>query len=404
MKIKMKTIRKIIYTQFRLYATLVIVVKYYRLIVDLEYLPNLSVIDNRLGRLPFILLTGVCVLLLVLVWRKYQELFQRSTVVFAIVALLGGILLIPAVDGSFYPAPPVVEADPVALDLSSYEPFSEETKLASLEEPATLTIDTDLPRLDGDPGLYPLYAAVAQALYDEESYSSDVVTYSSKTEALQALISGEREIIFISGWIPREQEEEAWKAGVELSPAAVGQEFFVFLANAANPINNLTSQQIENIYSRKTTKWKTLGWEDGGDILAYQGTAESEGPGGLQILLRGYAPHQNPYYLPEDEWLEAGSLIKQLAADQNGLGYTRRFYAQTMYPNEQVKMLKIDGMYPSNEAMRSDNYSFDDAIIAVTNGEPTGNAKQLIDWMRSEEGQRLIEKSGYALGYGDYLE
>ncbi|MBO1307123.1 hypothetical protein JZO70_13180 [Enterococcus sp. 669A] len=166
MKIKMKTIRKIIYTQFRVFITFSIVNKCSRLISELDYLSELSVIDNMLGILPFTLLSCVCVLLLVLVWRKHQK-FRKSTVVIALVAVLGGILLIPAVDGSFYPAPPVVEEDPVPLDLSSYAPFSEATKLASLEEPSMLTIDSDLPRLDGEPALYPLYAAVAQAIYDE---------------------------------------------------------------------------------------------------------------------------------------------------------------------------------------------------------------------------------------------
>ncbi|MBO1307122.1 substrate-binding domain-containing protein [Enterococcus sp. 669A] len=212
---------------------------------------------------------------------------------------------------------------------------------------------------------------------------------------MQALISGEREIIFISGWIPREQEEEAWKAGVELAYKEVARDGLVFLTNTSNPINNLTSQQLENIYSRKTTKWKTLGWEDGGDIIAYQLTNRSERPDGLQILLQEYAPSLNPYYLPEDELFEASSLMKQLASDQNGLGYAKHYLAETMYPNKQVKMLNIDGVYPSFGAISKERYYFDEQIYAATNGEPAGNIKLLIEWMLSEEGQYLVEETGY---------
>jgi phosphate transport system substrate-binding protein len=60
------------------------------------------------------------------------------------------------------------------------------------------------------------------------------------------------------------------------------------------------------------------------------------------------------------------------------------------------KILAIDGVYPSNETIADGSYPFADNFYAVTNGKPEGNAKLLIDWILSDEGQYLIEQTGYA--------
>jgi phosphate transport system substrate-binding protein len=66
-----------------------------------------------------------------------------------------------------------------------------------------------------------------------------------------------------------------------------------------------------------------------------------------------------------------------------------------MFPNPNAKILKIDGVYPSVETISGGSYPFIRDFYAVTNGEPSGNEKIFIDWILSDEGQSLIEKSGY---------
>ena len=66
-----------------------------------------------------------------------------------------------------------------------------------------------------------------------------------------------------------------------------------------------------------------------------------------------------------------------------------------MYPNPDTKMLSVDGAEPSLENIRDGSYPFVADFYAVTNGEPEGNAKLLIDWILSPQGQELIEKTGY---------
>ena len=94
-----------------------------------------------------------------------------------------------------------------------------------------------------------------------------------------------------------------------------------------------------------------------------------------------------------------GGLIKQVADYQNhrnALGYSFRYYVQTMLSNTDVKLLKINGIEPSRENIINHTYPLADTFFAVTRkGHETENTKRLIEWILSDQGQRIIEKTGY---------
>ena len=94
-----------------------------------------------------------------------------------------------------------------------------------------------------------------------------------------------------------------------------------------------------------------------------------------------------------------GGLIHQVADYQNhrnALGYSFRYYVQTMLSNTDVKLLKINGIEPSRENIANHTYPLADTFFAVTRkGQETENTKRLIEWILSDQGQRIIEKTGY---------
>ena len=110
-------------------------------------------------------------------------------------------------------------------------------------------------------------------------------------------------------------------------------------------------------------------------------------------------PIQAPQPLPDESLIGTNSLMNQISVEWKGvqpaLGYSYRYFANTMYANPDAKILKINGIEPSIENIKSGKYPFTVSFYAITRGEPTGNVKTLIDWMLSPEGQELIEKTGY---------
>ena len=260
-----------------------------------------------------------------------------------------------------------------------------------------MRLTSELPVLDGATALYPVYAAFAQAVYAEDSFSHDLVNCTNTRGAYEAVIRGERDIIFVAGASER-QISAAKSAGADLRFTPIGREAFVFLVGKNNPINNITYQQIRNIYSGKTAYWNTLGWHEGGRIIAFQRPEGSGSQTGLQNIM-GTLPIQVPQPLPDAGLIGTNSLMKQISAEWRGvqpaIGYSYRFFAVTMYANPDSKLLSVNGAEPSTENIRNGRYPFVADFYAVTKGEPDGNSKLLINWILSRQGQELIEKTGY---------
>jgi phosphate transport system substrate-binding protein len=66
-----------------------------------------------------------------------------------------------------------------------------------------------------------------------------------------------------------------------------------------------------------------------------------------------------------------------------------------MEKNSRIKLLSIDGIYPTKEAIKNSEYPFTQTFYAITAGNETENVKNLIEWIISEQGQYIIEKTGY---------
>jgi phosphate transport system substrate-binding protein len=66
-----------------------------------------------------------------------------------------------------------------------------------------------------------------------------------------------------------------------------------------------------------------------------------------------------------------------------------------MVKNDEIKLLSVDGIMPTKETIQTNEYAFSGTFYAITTGNETENVNIFIEWILSEEGQYLIEKTGY---------
>ena len=79
------------------------------------------------------------------------------------------------------------------------------------------------------------------------------------------------------------------------------------------------------------------------------------------------------------------------------IGFSFRYYLDTLIANPNVKMISVDGVYPSVENIKSSAYAIVTPLYAVTYREcKNENVARLIDWILSDEGQFIIEETGYS--------
>ena len=298
--------------------------------------------------------------------------------------------------------------------LWKYEPFSEEmmevmpprrSKELQLTKAQAWGLE-----LDGATALYPVYAGFVQAVYPEGEYrrydgtNADGlgdVTCTGTNDAYERLMKGETDIIFVAG--PSDaQLARAAELGVELHMTPIGREAFVFFVNEANPVEGITVEQIQGIYSGEIRNWSEVGGRRQ-SIRAFQRAEDSGSQTALQRLM-GDIPIMEPE--EEDRIAGMGGIIRQVASYRNyknALGFSFRFYCTEMVENGDVKLLALNGVLPTKETIRDGSYPISNSFYAVTAapaGEPVPQEadetiRTFVEWILSDEGQQIVEESGY---------
>lgn len=288
--------------------------------------------------------------------------------------------------------------------LYEYQPNAPDTKAVRLEEEPTLKLEGwALPSMDGATALYPVYAAFAQAVYPEREYPlyDSLVECTNTVNAYERLIQRDVDVIFAAA-PSQAQLEAAERAGLELHMTPVGREAFVFFVNSRNPVEGLTVDQIKGIYSGEITNWREVGGKNQ-SIRAFQRSENSGSQSALQRLM-GDVPIMEPPR--EDVVADMGGIISQVASYRNyknAVGFSFRYYSTQMVENDQIRLLALNGVAPTQETIRDGSYPIASEFYAVTAapiGQPAPETwdrdlAALLDWILSPQGQWIVDQTGY---------
>jgi phosphate transport system substrate-binding protein len=331
----------------------------------------------------------------------------------------------------------VSDADKIAL--LSYMPFDIpgwwRTKISRLEGQSTLKFNDNLPRLDGATAMYPLYSAFVHAVYpekvpalDHDSYDilydnrltmlkyeyfpnfdllewynsgyindfASIVQCNTTSTAYRRLIEGEADIVFC--YEPSQAEiNAAASKGLRFNLTPIAKDAFVFIVNEKNPLNNITLQQVRDIYSGRTTNWKSITGVDE-PVIAYQRAENSGSQSTLQAIMREdtlMRPIMGEEFVPRG----MGGMIRAIVSNyynyNAAIGYTFLFYLHNMAGSSGIKVLSIDGVTPNRQNILSGAYSFTQTVYAVTAGNESENTRRFIEWILSAQGQEMVRRTGY---------
>lgn len=343
---------------------------------------------------PIVLAVTIGVIILILL-AIYGQLKKKVTKVSAIVFFSLCAVSIIGYEGyqKYLKSLEVVSNQDV--DLSEYRPFAKNTKAVLLKENSTYKIKENLPMLDGATALYPVYSAFVQAVYPKQNYpleESQVVS-SQTSNAFDRLVNGDVDIIFMAH--PSENQMKiAKEQGVKLELTPIGREAFVFFVHEKNPVKKLSIKQIQEVYSGKITNWKEVGGDDE-KIRAFQRPEESGSQSALIRLMDGI-PLMNPP--SEDIVTGMGGIITETTNYRNrtnAIGFSFRHFSQEMVQKGKIKYIAVEGVLPIKENIQSEKYPIVDEFYAITAGSDNPHIEEFIKWMQSEQGQEIVEKTGY---------
>lgn len=191
-------------------------------------------------------------------------------------------------------------------------------------------------------------------------------------------------------------EIEASDTKLEITP--IGRDGLVFLANTKNKVDNLSSEQIKDIYTGKTTSWSELGGDDT-EIVAFQRDKESGSQTLFEkLLMKGTQPMEAKTELrPAD----MGALIDGVSyydGSNGAIGYSVFYYAKEMYSKPNLKLLSVDGVAPSVETIGSGEYPLVNNFYAAIRADEAEEspARILYNYLVGDYGRDVVRVAGYA--------
>ena len=251
--------------------------------------------------------------------------------------------------------------------------------------------DDTLVRVDASLATQPLMDAYVEGLKDFNLKKD----YTNTDPAYTKLINGETDLIIVTE--PSSDElKRASDAGVELEVTPVVNEGFVFFTNVNNLVNGLSLKEIQDIYTDKITNWNQVGG-DNAKIIAYQRPENSGSQTGMLSLVMKDKKIKEP---KREEYIESMAGIIDAVANydnsKDSIGYSYYYYATTMYGNENIKFLAVDGVSPNHDTIKDESYPLITAYYIVTlKGTKNTVVSKVKKAMLESKGQEIARNAGY---------
>lgn len=231
------------------------------------------------------------------------------------------------------------------------------------------------------------------------------VTGGGSGTGVAALLNGTTDLANSSRELKSSELETAQQKGVTPVTYEVALDGIAVIVHPDNPIDDLTVDQLSDIFSGKITNWKQLGGPD--MMITLYGRENSSGTYEFfkeHVLGKDESGKQIDYS-PSTQVLQGtAALGEAVARDNKGIGYGGVGYFAL---REDVKILHIKenenspAISPAEngkvnyEMIWNGDYSISRYLYCFTNGEATGELKNFVDFIVSPEGQKIVETMEY---------
>ena len=223
------------------------------------------------------------------------------------------------------------------------------------------------------------------------------VTGGGSGTGIASLINKTVDIANASRQIKPEEVDEAKSNGVDPVEHIIARDAIAVIVNPENPVNELTLQQISDIYSGKVQNWSEVGGEDLPIVRLSRETNSGTHVYFLETVLRLGNSEDKTLFSTDTLLLPSSEgIIAELRQNPNAIGYDGLGYVP-----KDLKMIAIaeteGGAYvlPSIATVNDKSYAIARDLYMYTNGEPTGVVKEYLDWILSEEAQQIVADLGF---------
>jgi phosphate transport system substrate-binding protein len=231
--------------------------------------------------------------------------------------------------------------------------------------------------------MVPQIAEAFKAKYPDVTF--EIAAEGSST-GVKAILTSTADIGMSSRDVKESEMADAKKAGVDMQTIVVARDAIAVIVNEANPIEELTVEQVGQIFTGKVDDWSAVDGKPG-KISAYTRNTSS----GTYKVFQSLAMNKEDYGSDTQKMAGNEQIASEVGNNPNGIGYVGLAYVNT----KGVKVVAVEGAKPSIKTVNDGSYVLARPLYYLSNGKPKGLAKKFVKFSMDTEGQKIVEGVGF---------
>ena len=232
----------------------------------------------------------------------------------------------------------------------------------------------------GSTTVLPIAEECARVFMENNPGSQIYVSGGGSSHGVKAVADGTVNI----GDASRDMKDSERASYPDLVTHAVAKDGVAIAVHPENQVTDLTLQELRSIYSGEITNWLDFGGDDA-EIMV---VSREEGSGTRdcfeQAVLAPTKEEVTDHAIIQDS---NGKTRTTVAGNKHAIGFLSLGYV-----NSDIRAVILDGIDPTVENIRSGDYAISRTLWMITKGEPDADEQAFLDFVLSEDGQRIVSE------------
>ena len=250
----------------------------------------------------------------------------------------------------------------------------------------TGAVQAETLQIDGSTTVGPVADAFAE--YFKSVYPSLDITVkkTGSGDGAAALVDGRCDIATMSRFMKPDEFAKAVSNAVLPVAHVVAMDGVCVVVHPSNPVRDLTTAQVRDIYAGRVTNWRQVGGPSTPIVVISRDTSSGTYETFEELVMNKQPMAASVEYVNANPQAQARIRTTPGAIGYVGLGFL-----------EGVKALQVDGVKPTRRTVANGSYPVSRPLFMFTNGYPRlgSMVHKFVAFYLTEKGQELVEAKGY---------
>ncbi len=246
-------------------------------------------------------------------------------------------------------------------------------------------------KVKGSDTILPLSQKEAEVYMKKNPGSKITVIGGGSGVGIAAFLDGTTDIAMASRKMKMSEKMKMTDAGKTYKEVVIANDALSVIVNPTNKVSQLTREQLEGIFTGKITNWKDVGGDDE-KIIAYSRESSS----GTYEFFKEHILSNKNYGSAILNMPATGAIVQSVSQTKGAIGYIGLAYLEKSVKGLKVSMDKGKTFVePSMATAKNKTYGVVRPLQYYYLTKDEGRVKPFIDFILSDEGQKIVEEVGY---------